>query len=220
MTRRSTFTDQSVTYGAIGSTLDPDLLRYPPAGFRPAEDTVRLGSGQERFDRAAESLMTWGIQRGAGFEIDDVSAGTGAQDPGIVYDADGTPLPEQPAARAEQRFAADGTPYVAAGMTATLRRKRRFGTATTPVLVVYVIDEPERVGFAYGTLAGHAEVGEEAFLAEQIAPGRLRLTVRVHARPATVLAWLGGPVVTRLQGAAARRYLSAWAAAIAEEDAA
>jgi len=30
MTRRSTFTDQSVTYGAIGATLAPDLLRYPP----------------------------------------------------------------------------------------------------------------------------------------------------------------------------------------------
>jgi uncharacterized protein (UPF0548 family) len=89
-----------------------------------------------------------------------------------------------------------------------------------PDRIVAVVDEPERVGFAYGTLAGHAEVGEEAFLAEQIAPGRLRLTVRVHARPATVLARLGGPVVTRLQGAAARRYLSAWAAAIAEEDAA
>jgi hypothetical protein len=45
MTRRSTFTDQSVTYGAIGATLAPDLLRYPPAGYRPAEDSVRLGSG-------------------------------------------------------------------------------------------------------------------------------------------------------------------------------
>ena len=41
MTRRSTFTDQSVTYGAIGATLAPDLLRYPPAGYRPAEDSVR-----------------------------------------------------------------------------------------------------------------------------------------------------------------------------------
>ena len=76
MTRRSTFTDQSVTYGAIGATLAPDLLRYPPEGYRPAEDSVRLGSGVERFERAAESLTTWGIQRGAGFEVVDVSAGT------------------------------------------------------------------------------------------------------------------------------------------------
>ena len=85
-----------------------------------------------------------------------------------------------------------------------------------PDRVVAVIDEDRRFGFAYGTLAGHAEAGEEAFLAEQVAPGRLRLTVRVQARPATFLARLGAPVVALLQKAAAKRYLSAWAAAIAE----
>jgi uncharacterized protein (UPF0548 family) len=178
MTRRSTFTDQSVTYGAIGATLAPDLLRYPPTGYRPAEDSVRLGSGQGRFDRAAESLMSWGIQRGSGFEVDDISAGTGAQYPGIVYDADGTPLPEQPAPRSEQRFAADGTPYIAAGMTATLRRRKRFGTASTPVLVVYVLDEPNLVGFAYGTTAPGPESGEESFVLEHRDDDTVWLTIR------------------------------------------
>ena len=85
-----------------------------------------------------------------------------------------------------------------------------------PDRVVAVVDEPTRFGFAYGTLTGHAEAGEEAFLAEQVGPGRLRLTVRVQARPATLLARLGTPVVTVLQKAAARRYLKAWAAAIEE----
>ena len=33
-----------------------------------------------------------------------------------------------------------------------------------PCWVVYVIDEPDRHGFAYGTLPGHPERGEEAFL--------------------------------------------------------
>src|SRR4029453_563382 len=107
MTRRSTFTDQSVTYGSIGATLAPDLLRYPPAGYRPAEGSGPPGRGAERFERAAESLMTWGIQRGAGFEVTEVSEGTGAQYPGIVYDAEGVPLAEQPAPRTEQRFGAD-----------------------------------------------------------------------------------------------------------------
>ena len=32
--------------------------------------------------------------------------------------------------------------------------------------IVYVIDEPERYGFAYGTLADHAERGEERFMVE------------------------------------------------------
>ncbi|WP_205647597.1 DUF1990 family protein [Agromyces badenianii] len=178
MTRRSTFTDQSVTYGAIGATLAPDLLRYPPAGYRPAEDTVRLGSGVERFERAAESLMTWGIQRGSGFEVTEVSAGTGAQYPGIVYGADGSPLTEQPAPRTEERFGADGTPYITAGMTATLERKRRFGSETTPVLVVYVVDEPDRIGFAYGTTAVGPENGEESFILERRDDDTVWLTIR------------------------------------------
>jgi uncharacterized protein (UPF0548 family) len=83
-----------------------------------------------------------------------------------------------------------------------------------PDRIVAVVDEPTRFGFAYGSLVGHAEAGEELFLAEQTSPGRLRLTVRVQARPATVLARIGGPVVTVLQRVAARRYLAAWAAAI------
>ena len=36
----------------------------------------------------------------------------------------------------------------------------------TPCRVVYVIDEPSRRGFAYGTLPGHPESGEEAFIVE------------------------------------------------------
>jgi len=86
-----------------------------------------------------------------------------------------------------------------------------------PDRIVAVVDEPRRFGFAYGTLAGHAEVGEELFLAEVIGPHRLRLTVRIHAGPATRLARIGSPLVTLFQGAAARRYLQAWATALEEE---
>jgi uncharacterized protein (UPF0548 family) len=196
MTRRSTFTDQSVTYGAIGATLAPDLLRYPPAGYRPAEDSVRLGSGKERFDRAAEALMTWGIQRGAGFEVVDISEGTGAQYPGIVYDAEGAPLAEQPSPRTEDRFGADGTPYIAPGMTATLRRRGRIGHRDTPVLVVYVIDEPQRIGFAYGTTAEGPESGEESFILEHRDDDGVWLTIR---------SLLGGRGGVRRLGAGRRR---------------
>ena len=34
-----------------------------------------------------------------------------------------------------------------------------------PDRVVAIVDEPKRFGFAYGTLVGHVEAGEEAFLA-------------------------------------------------------
>ncbi|MGW9629918.1 DUF1990 family protein [Agromyces sp. NPDC055520] len=206
MTRRSTFTDQSVTYGAIGATLAPDLLRYPPAGYRPAEDSVRLGSGVERFERSAEALMTWGIQRGSGFEVADISTGTGAQYPGIVYDAEGAPLADQPAPRIEERFGADGTPYIAAGMTATLERKRRFGVAKTPVLVVYVIDEPDRIGFAYGTTAEGPESGEESFILERREGDTVWLTIRsLLATTSTV----GGPGVRKRRRELTKRELRA-----------
>ncbi len=38
-----------------------------------------------------------------------------------------------------------------------------FGPLRAPCRVVYVIDEPDRRGFAYGTLPGHPESGEELF---------------------------------------------------------
>jgi uncharacterized protein (UPF0548 family) len=195
MTRRSTFTDQSVTYGAIGATLDPDLLRYPPAGFRPAEDSVKLGSGKDRFDRAAEELMTWGVQKGAGFEVVDVSPGTGAQYTGIAYDPEGAPLAEQPAPRAEQRFGPDGTPYVSAGMTATLKPRGRG--RGIPVLVVYVVDEPERIGFAYGTTGDAPESGEESFLLEHREDDSVWLTIRSVLEPNGGLRRLFAPAVRK-----------------------
>ena len=197
MTRRSTFTDQSVTYGAIGATLDPDLLRYPPAGFRPAEDSVKLGSGRERFERAADELMTWGVQKGAGFEIAEVTPGTGAQYTGIAYDADGSPLAEQPAARVEQRFAADGTPFVSAGMTATLKRRGRLRTRSIPMLVVYVVDEPGRIGFAYGTTGDAPEHGEESFVLEHRDDDSVWLTIRSALEPRGGIRRLFAPLVRR-----------------------
>jgi uncharacterized protein (UPF0548 family) len=86
-----------------------------------------------------------------------------------------------------------------------------------PDRIVAVIDEQDRFGFAYGTLAGHAEVGEELFLAELVATDRLRLTIRIHAGPGTRLARIASPLVSFFQRAAARRYLRSWAAVIEEE---
>ncbi len=114
------------------------------------------------------------------------------------------------------RVVPDGVPIEAG---ATLLVVAPFGPfeMAVPNRIVSVVDEDDRYGFAYGTLAGHAEVGEESFLAEQIAPGRLRLTIRVHAGPATRLARLGAPVVTALQRAAVGRYLDAWAGAVTDQ---
>ena len=86
-----------------------------------------------------------------------------------------------------------------------------------PDRVVAVVDEADRCAFAYATLEGHPEEGEERFEAEVVGAGRVRLTVRAHSRPADRLGGALGPLVRRLQRAAAERYLAAWAEAIAAD---
>jgi uncharacterized protein (UPF0548 family) len=63
-----------------------------------------------------------------------------------------------------------------------------------PCRVVSVVDEPDRQGFAYGTLPGHPESGEEQFVVEISPEGEVELVVRAFSRPATLLTKLGGPV--------------------------
>lgn len=78
-----------------------------------------------------------------------------------------------------------------------------------PCRVVAVVDEPNRFGFAYGTLPGHAESGEESFLIERSESGTVTTTIRVDARPATLPARLASPAVSMIQRRALRRYLQA-----------
>ena len=63
-------------------------------------------------------------------------------------------------------------------------------------------------GFAYGTLPGHPESGEEAFLVRLEPGGDVVFTLRVFARLASPLARLGGPVSTVVQRLATERYLT------------
>ena len=207
--RRSTFTDTAVTYASIGGTLAPDLLRYPPKGYRPIERSVRLGSGDERFQLASKSLMTWGVQRGSGMTVTDLLDGTGQQYTGLVFDADGHAARDQKAAPDEAIFAEDGTPYIVNGMSAHLTTKFGPFTIDAPVRVVYVIDEPDRVGFAYGTMAGHPASGEESFIVDKRDDDSVWLTVRAFSRPSTWLYRLGWPLVRRQQSKITARYLRA-----------
>jgi uncharacterized protein (UPF0548 family) len=78
-----------------------------------------------------------------------------------------------------------------------------------PCRVVDIIDEPRRRGFAYGTLPGHPEAGEERFLLEQAEGGRIVFTITASSRPATTLARLGGPISRAAQGIMTQRYLRA-----------
>lgn len=80
---------------------------------------------------------------------------------------------------------------------------------SAPCRVVDVVDEPCRRGFAYGTLVGHPERGEERFVVEHRADGTVMLHVSAFSRPATWWASLGGPVTRAVQDVVTRRYASA-----------
>ena len=77
-----------------------------------------------------------------------------------------------------------------------------------PCRVVYLIDRPEHRGFAYGTLPGHPESGEERFEVARAGPDVV-FTVTAFARPGRLLTRLGGPLSWRLQEHMLRRYAAA-----------
>lgn len=74
--------------------------------------------------------------------------------------------------------------------------------------VVAVVDEPDRRGFAYGTLAGHPEQGEEAFVVSIDADDVVRLDVRAFWQSVRWYSRLGGPVTVAIQRSITRRYLA------------
>jgi uncharacterized protein (UPF0548 family) len=68
-----------------------------------------------------------------------------------------------------------------------------------PCEVVTVYADPDRRGFAYGTLAGHPERGEEAFILTRAGDGSVTFEVRAFSAPARWFARLGGPLVPVFQ---------------------
>ncbi len=84
-----------------------------------------------------------------------------------------------------------------------------------PCRIVAVADEPDRFGFAYVTLPGHPEDGEEAFHLERSPDGRAVFRVQVVSRPALPLLRLAGPLTALSQRAVARRYLAGVRLAVA-----
>jgi len=68
--------------------------------------------------------------------------------------------------------------------------------------IVYVIDEEDRVkrfGFAYGTLAEHAETGEERFTVELNQKDEVWYDILAFSRPRQMIARVGYPLSRFLQ---------------------
>ena len=207
--RRSTFTDQPVTYAAVGATLAHDLTMHPPKGFRASSKSVRLGSGDDRFTTSSHALMTWGVQRGSGVQITDIEPGTGEEYAGVRFAEDGTPQRLVPHRGTESVFDEEGRPYISNGMTAVLRVPVGPFHVHAPVRVVYVIEEEHRVGYGYGTMHGHPLCGEESFVVERRDDDSVWLTVRSFSRAAGGGRVLLAPFARGSQSRLTKRYLRA-----------
>ncbi|AQA05789.1 hypothetical protein BVC93_29310 [Mycobacterium sp. MS1601] len=86
----------------------------------------------------------------------------------------------------------------------------RLGFFDAPCRVVYVFDEPNRLGFAYGTLPGHPVAGEERFSVRyDPASESVYAEVAAFSRPHTWWARLGAPALGVVQKIVTRRYLGA-----------
>ncbi|MBB2921466.1 DUF1990 family protein [Cellulomonas cellasea] len=104
---------------------------------------------------------------------------------------------------------APGTPPAAAGSDVDLTAALGPLVLRMSCRVVAVVDEPDRRGFAYGTLTGHPERGEEAFVVHRDADDAVWLEVVAFSRPGRWYTRLGGPLARAAQRAATRRYLRA-----------
>jgi uncharacterized protein (UPF0548 family) len=85
--------------------------------------------------------------------------------------------------------------------------------------IAWVVDEPDRFGFGYGTLPIHPESGEEAFVVGRDphdAAATVRLVITAFSRPRHPLVRLAEPVARRQQARTTQGYLDALAAHVRE----
>lgn len=95
------------------------------------------------------------------------------------------------------------------GATVVLTLGTPIASVVAPVRVVGVVDGQTRWGFAYGTLPGHPEQGEESFAVSLSGDGIVHFEIEALSRPADPLVRLSGPFGRGVQRGATGAYLRA-----------
>jgi len=168
-----------VTAPTYGFAPGTVLTDVVPAGFAVLRRSADVGTAAE-LERLGEAVLRWAVQRRSGVAVRD----------GLGRDA------EPVAEGLEPRVV---IPLLRAG---ALRLE-----VAAPVRVVRVVRSPDAVGFAYGTLPGHPEIGEESFVVVRDGD-RTRFELRALSRPAMPYALLP-PVGRAFQRRFTARYLRA-----------
>lgn len=91
-----------------------------------------------------------------------------------------------------------------------------FAAIAAPCRILAVIDEPSRFGFVYGTLPGHPEQGEEAFVVTIGEDEDVQFKVTAFSRPVDPLTRVIGPLGRTIQSAATSGYLRAMRKLVAQ----
>jgi uncharacterized protein (UPF0548 family) len=206
--RRGTFRDETVDYAAVGATQAPDLMQYPPERSVPAQESWRIGSGQGRFDSASEALLSWRALRDGGLAVSDVRPAAGPMYSGVSFDHEGHPVAPS-RLESEQRFDADGTPWVSSGSTIRVRGRIAGMKADAELRVIFAVEEPRRVGFALGTVGDSVVSGEESFMVDWYDNDEVWFTVRAFDAPSSFVYRMIPVLVSRRRKALFQRYLRA-----------
>lgn len=98
-------------------------------------------------------------------------------------------------------------PVVSDGQTVVLASRVAGLWVTAACRIVWVVDEPSRYGFAYGTLPHHPEIGEESFIVQRTPESQVTVEITAFSRPSSLLARLGGPITHGIQTRTTRLYL-------------
>ncbi len=95
------------------------------------------------------------------------------------------------------------------GATVILTLGTPVVSLAAPCRIIEVVDGPSQWGFAYGTLPGHPEQGEESFLVSISGDGAVRLEIAAFSRLVEPAARLLGPIGRGVQVAVTRGYIRA-----------
>jgi uncharacterized protein (UPF0548 family) len=95
------------------------------------------------------------------------------------------------------------------GATVVLTVGTPLAAIAAPCRIVSVIDGQTRWGFAYGTLPGHPEQGEEAFIVSIAPDETVRFEIEAFSRPGDPLVWISGPIGRGIQRGGTGAYLRA-----------
>ncbi len=95
------------------------------------------------------------------------------------------------------------------GATVVITVGTPIAAIAAPCRVVGVIDGQTRWGFAYGTLPGHPEQGEESFAISLSPDETVRFEIDAFSRPGDPLVRLSGPIGRGIQRGGTGAYLRA-----------